>query len=355
MPGIKTTTIPEQVAVHLRSGISSGRWTEIMPGRDSLATELGVSPRSVQKALMLLEKERLLEPQGKGKPYKINRAGADLDDKPIRVGLLVFDRADHHDDYVLELRHQLEDAGHISVVPREGLHELGMDVNRVAKLVRKASADAWVVVAGSRELLEWFIDKKIKVFALAGRRFSLPIAGTGPDKSKPYREVVHELATLGHRRIVLLVQRQLRLPEPSFFTRAFVNALEDAGVPTGQYNLPDWEDNAEGFQEILESLFRTTPPTALVLDEPFLFHAAYHFLAQKQLRVPQDVSLVCTDGSNDFFWCKPSVAHLSWDYQTVIRRIMKWVKNVARGKDDRRQTFTKAVYVRGGTVGPAPD
>ena len=36
------------------------------------------------------------------------------------------------------------------------------------------------------------------------------------------------------------------------------------------------------------------------------------------------------------------------------RRIVRWADNVARGKDDRRQTLTKAEFVEGGTIGPVP-
>jgi hypothetical protein len=50
--------------------------------------------------------------------------------------------------------------------------------------------------------------------------------------------------------------------------------------------LPDWEESPEGFERCLDSLFGSTPPTALILDEPFLFNAVFHYLAQRGLRVP---------------------------------------------------------------------
>ena len=50
----------------------------------------------------------------------------------------------------------------------------------------------------------------------------------------------------------------------------------------------------------------------------------------------------------------PSVAHIRWDYRPVLRRIVRWTNNIARGKEDRRQTSTKAEFVEGGTVGLAP-
>lgn len=354
MPRIKTSTIPEQVAAHLREGIARGHWVEVLPGRDQLAVELGVSPRSIQKAITNLEKEGLLVSHGQGRRTGIRLPESKLEANPIRVGILCFRRADRGDGYVIELRHQLEEAGHIPVICHQGLQELGMSVKRVARLVKSTKADAWVVVAGSGEVLQCFVDEDIKVFALAGRRSELPIAGTGPEKAPRYKEVVQHLIRLGHTRISFLCQSQLRKPAPSTSSRAILEALEEAGLVTGEYNLPHWEETPEGLKAILESLFQTTPPTALLLDEPHIFHAAYHFVSQRGLRVPQDVSMICTDGSVDFDWCIPTVAHVAWDYQPVVRRIMKWVRNVARGVDDRGQGYTGARYIEGGTVGPPP-
>ncbi len=355
MPRIKTATIPEQVAAHLREGIASGRWIGVLPGRDLLASELGVSPRSVQNATALLEKEGLLISQGKGKRSAIRAMDDANAAKPMRVGLLLFKRQDRWEDFIIELRHQLEDAGHIPVVPDEGLQEIGMNPKRLGRLVNKAKADVWMVASASREILQWFVDHDLKVFAFAGRRFELPVAGTGPKKWSCYEEAVHQLAGLGHERIVFLCHSQLRKPTPAHSARSFLKAMTEAGIATGEYNLPDWEQSPEGYRKILDSLFKTTPPTALVVDEAHLFHATYHYLAQNNLKVPQDVSMICTDGDFGFSWCEPSVAHIDWDYEPVVRRIMKWVSNVARGVDDKRQSFTKARYVKGGTVGPPPD
>lgn len=137
--------------------------------------------------------------------------------------------------------------------------------------------------------------------------------------------------------------------------QAFLGELEAAGIATSEFNLPDWEESKEGFERGLDSLFGgLTPPTALMLDEPYLYYAAYHYLAARGLRVPQDVSLVCTDSDPGFVWCQPSVAHMRWDHRPVVRRIVSWANNVVRGKDDSRQNLYKAEFIEGGTVGTAP-
>lgn len=35
-----------------------------------------------------------------------------------------------------------------------------------------------------------------------------------------------------------------------------------------------------------------------------------------------------------------------------MRRIVRWADNIAKGKTDLRQSFTKSSFVPGGTVGP---
>ena len=47
------------------------------------------------------------------------------------------------------------------------------------------------------------------------------------------------------------------------------------------------------------------------------------------------------------------IAHIRYDLHLVLRRVVRWADNVARGKDDRRQSHTKAEFVDGGTIGPA--
>lgn len=83
--------------------------------------------------------------------------------------------------------------------------------------------------------------------------------------------------------------------------------------------------------------------------------AAQQFLAGRGLRVPGDVSLVCTDADPALVWCQPSVAHIRWDSRPVVRRVVRWAANISHGKQDRRQTLTKAEFVSGGTIGPAKE
>jgi LacI family transcriptional regulator len=181
-----------------------------------------------------------------------------------------------------------------------------------------------VVVSGSREILKWFSRQPKPAFALFGRRGQVSIAAVGPDKAPHFAAATRRLIELGHRRISLMCRRHRRLPQPGLPEQAFLNELAAHGIPTGTFNLPDWEESKKGFVTLLDSLFGATPPTALIVEETFLFNAAFHYLAKRGLRVPQDVSLVCTDDNPDFAWCEPSVTHIRWDYRPVVRRVVRW-------------------------------
>ncbi|QTN33936.1 hypothetical protein HZ994_16980 [Akkermansiaceae bacterium] len=65
----------------------------------------------------------------------------------------------------------------------------------------------------------------------------------------------------------------------------------------------------------------------------------------------QDVALMCTDGDRRFAWFTPSVSHIRWERLPVMRRVQRWADNISRGKEDKRQAFTKAEFAEGGKVG----
>ena len=347
------STFTDQVAERLRQGMAEGRWRGTLPGRKRLAGELGCSPWTVEEAMQRLAREGLLVSPGAGSRRRItlpeNSAPPSL-----RVGVFIYERSDEKADYIIDLLHRLNEAGHVTTMPSKTLLELKMDVDRISRLVGNTEADAWVIQSGSSELLKWFAGQPTPACALAGRRRGVQIAGTGPDKIPAEQNAVRRLVELGHRRIVMLAREERRKPLPGLMERAFLNELEALGIATGPYNLPDWEDSPEGLFRRLDSLFHHTPPTALIIDEVPLYLAVERYLARLGFLPPQDVSLICLDPGPAFKWFQPSVAYISWDSRPMINRIVKWADNVARGRDDRRQTFTKAEFIEGGTIGPAP-
>lgn len=342
----------EQVAEHLRNELFRGSWVGHMPGSDGLSKALGVGHNTIEAALAILEKEGLLVPQGTGRRRMI-ALPADAAAPALRIAFLEYDPPARKEGIIVDTLHSLADHGHSVHFTDKTLVELDMNVRRIARMVAKTEADAWIVGAGPRKVLEWFAAEKPRVFSIFGAPHDLPVAAVVPDQMAVLTGF-RRLLGLGHRRIVFLVFRGRRRQNPGPLWRTVFEELESHGIKTGPYTMPEWEDTPQGFQRLLESLFAHTPPTALVVEEPPHFFAALQYCGKRGIRVPGDISLVCLQESPEFAYCEPSVAHCRWDRGSVVRRIVRWADKVARGKEDRRLSVTKAEFAEGGTIAPVP-
>ena len=341
----------DQFTAHLRAGLLSGHWSGTIPGEHRLAEEFSITRQTVKSAIQRLEKEGLLKGQGAGRRRKIVLP-EDLAKPPgLRVAILCYEQSDQSLDYITDCKSKLEAAGHIVFYTPSHLTELNMDVRRLARMVGKTEADAWVVVAATSEVLQWFMQQKTPVFALFGRRRKLKIPGIGPDNVPALVEATRQLIDLGHQRIVFL-DSLFKASEPGNVGTAFLDALSAGGITTGSYNLPGWEGGIKGLYAYLDSSFQRTPPTAIIASSCHVYFATLHFMLNRGIRVPQDLSLICLDDDPYFNECRPSVSHIRWSRRPVVNRIVRWANNVSQGKEDTRQTMIKAEFIEGGTIGP---
>jgi DNA-binding LacI/PurR family transcriptional regulator len=313
---------------------------------------LGVSHTTMEAAMRRLAMEGLLVSQGAGKRRRIVLPAGKRIRRHFRVRVLAYESADRSVPHVIDLLDQLNKNGFSAKIAEKSLLELNMDPQRVARFVGKVQADAWIVTAGSREVVEWFCNQPVPAYAYFGAKSGLPIAGCGVNKD--IQPLIRNLVQLGHKRIVLLDRQDHAESNPSLLSQIFFNSLQSEGITPGPYHLPVWGYHPEGLHRCLESLFRTTPPTALISEEATILLAVRDHLARRGIIAPRDVSLICLDQDASFAWCDPLVDHYSWDYDPIVRRVVRWAKNVALGKQDRRQTDYKANFVEGGTIGPVP-
>jgi hypothetical protein len=61
-----------------------------------------------------------------------------------------------------------------------------------------------------------------------------------------------------------------------------LDELEAHGISAGSFNLPDWEESAQGLHRCLEQLFQVTPPSAILVDDGMLFLGVRNYLALQQ-------------------------------------------------------------------------
>jgi DNA-binding LacI/PurR family transcriptional regulator len=341
----------EQLAEHLRRQIEIGRLSGLMPGVQQMVKIFGVNSVAVGKAVQQLENESLLLYQGDRKSRVIVNDAIRIPDS-LRIGMLFYESTDELRFDVLAVRQELLRMGHTVFSCPKSMQELGRDVDRIRMQVSKLEADAWLVFAGSVPVLKWFEKQGKPTFALYGRFNQANLASMAICKTPVISTLIEKLVGLGHRRIVLLTREERRKPMLGQFERTFLDELEKHGIKTGKFNIPDWEDTPEGLENVIRSLFRITPPTAVLVGDSTLFHAIQLHLASKGVFAPRDVSLFCNDFELSFRWTRPEISHIWWDHRPIVRRIANWAKNVAHGKEDTRKSFIKAHLREGGTIGP---
>ncbi len=353
MKAMRILSIAEQVAAHLRAEIARGQWDGLMPGRNELAKQYDVGITSVEAALRQLESEGFLTKQGAGQSRRIVAELRHSGDRRLKIAILGYDRNTPKESILPTMYHTLREAGHDADFTDFSMTELKFELRRIVKHVAQTEADAWILCAAPKEITEWFAAQRKPSFALFGRLRGVRIASVGPEKSQAFAAATRRLIEGGHRKIVMLCRPERRLPVPGKPEQAVLDELAAHGITPGAYHLPDWQDGKDGLQARLESLFKITPPTALIVDELKLFVATQQFLLRKRLSVPEDVSLVSMESDTAFEWCIPSIAHVRWERTLAIRRVVSWANNVACGKIDMRETNIAAEFIDGGTIGPA--
>lgn len=343
----------EQVADYLRGQILSGYYQDTMPGKTALARDLGIDPKTATLAMELLEKENLLVSQGPGRPRLIKLT---KHHQPVGLKLMIlcYGPQDREQPYILAIQNHLTELGHRVDFANRSLSDVNMDIGKVTRIVNQTTADAWLVVSGSLEILNWFSQQSTPCYALFGRARTVKIAASGVTHTDTYRDIINRLTTLGHRRIVHLSRSERRMPTPGLVERVFLEELQSHGIETSSYHLPNWDDSPEGLRDCLDSLFSLTPPTAIIVSLPDVYLSAYEHLLKMGLSAPKDISLACSLHDSVLSWMHPEVTHFQWDHKPIVQHIARWANSIALGKEDYRQRYVKSKLVEGGTIGPAP-
>jgi len=350
-------SLAEQTAAHLREKMLAGRWGGKLPGVIRLCAEQGVSQSTMRKAILQLEAEGLLTAGGLGRCRTLVSAPTAEDrGRPLRVGVLLHERMVEENPSMQALlallQHQIEQAGQIVFLSQPCQASLRHDPERIGSYLAEMQADAWVVVAPRREVLQWFAEQSIPSIAIGGAP-DVNVATVSVSGGPARAEAVRRLLDLGHERIVMICLSHLRKPVRGGAVESFTEALSQRGLRWSYaYNVPEWGETPAGFRILLEGLFSVTPPTALLIDETPRAVAALSFLASRGVRVPEQVSIFVGQWDSSLAWSEPPIAHLKADRTPLVRQLVRWLGGVQKGKADRLHTTFPAEFFCGGTLGP---
>ncbi len=345
----------------LRELLRTGVRGERLPGTRILAGRLGLSAPTVAAALERLVAEGLVEGGGARRAYRLAAGGAAAAHAPPRAN-----------KDLLVLTH--EEAGRLVDSTRRLLDLLQRRLGERGWRVRNQVIDffyvkrprAWwdrvidleegtrvIGVYGRQPLAEWAVKRNVKMLFLGGDAGDLPVPKVAVTSARMAETAMAKLTELGHQRIVLPLCDRAEVFKKGMHevTRRAVEAAGGTYVqgyhnPESDYLAPDVT------RRILESVFSTQPPTALVLMDWKELVACHCFLAEAGLKVPRDVSLVVLSDSITAEWFHPGLCRFRFPQQRLLTEIIKWLEDKAGSE---KGALLSGIYVDGDSIGPPPD
>lgn len=104
---------------------------------------------------------------------------------------------------------------------------------------------------------------------------------------------------------------------------------------------------------LLQSLFKVTPPTALIVSDHRMTPGVWAFLMERGLRVPGDVSLMLMEMDDaEAAWIFPSPSRLRFDFDLIGDHVFKWVERTASGNREATTDTLEVGFIPGATIAP---
>lgn len=209
-------------------------------------------------------------------------------------------------------------------------------------LIASTNYDPVQMVTCTRRILERKVDglavmtfglERPIVEELARRNLPMVFMDSGPqlphisslavDYRSGIREGVEHLAALGHRDLAF-VSGPLRLLSASSRHSAFLEAVRGAGLTAKKEWLLEGDHTLEGGKAALETLLKCKQlPTAIMCSNDMTAIGVLHALHERQLRVPQDFSVIGFDDVHMARFMLPPLTSIQMSCRTIARAAVR--------------------------------
>jgi DNA-binding LacI/PurR family transcriptional regulator len=331
-------SLAAQVAARIATEIKSGTWHEWLPGERTLTDTLQVSRKTLRKALAQLQRDGLLVTTH-GLGHQIAPASAAVPAAPraeISVGLLTPESLENLRPYtalwVDELRALLFENG-IRLATFAGHRFFNTrPENALRRLVQQNPQTAWVLAHTNEAIQQWFCDQRVPCVIAGSCHHGHDLPNVDKDNFACCRHAAGAMLRHGHRRVAFLTQQSQRAGDIES-EAGFLDGIRRSSHRNIDPVIMRHDGTVAGVNRLLSRLFtQPTPPTALLVANPVYFLSTITFLAQRSLRVPQDVSLVSRDDDTFLAYLTPDPTRYSLNAKTYAKRLLQPLQSLVRGE-----------------------
>lgn len=293
-------TVASQVANHIRAELAKGTWRGWLPGERALADTVQASRNTVRAALDQLKSEGVLESvTGLGNRIIAARKVVSVRDHTTSVGVIIPEPIGSLRPLTALWIDQLKDlllAENCRLRVHEGRQFYQTNPTRaLERLVKQHPHDAWVLTLSSEAMQRWFYRNQVPCLVAGSTYPDIFLPHYDLDYRAICRHAAGVLIRAGHRRLALLNRESRRAgdvdSERGFLegVRAFTREQIETDIA---YHRDDVETVSRALKRLLD---KKNPPTAIVVSNSYAYLATTSLLAQRRLRIPEDISLISRD------------------------------------------------------------
>lgn len=351
------SSLSAQVAAALLEEINKGAWSEWLPGERALTDTFQVSRKTLRKALALLRSEghveavptlgnRILGEKSKARPP--------VPGEPA-ITLLTPEPLDQMRPYtslwVSHLKSLLIENG-VRLRLTDGKKFFSGHPGRaLEKLATQQAAACWLLAHSTEATQRWFMEQG-KPCVIAGSchpGIDLPHADL--DHYALCRHAAGVLLGAGHRQVALLNERSGRAGDIES-EAGFIAGVRDSPHPDAKALVVHHEHSPVSLGKALQRLLEMpNPPTALLVSNGASYLTVISVLAQRHLRVPQDVSIISRDAEPFLDFLVPMPTRYAASPKAFAKKLLKPLLQSLQGETIvPRSTRILPAYTKGASL-----
>lgn len=346
-------TLVVQLSDIIQENIRAGRWTEWLPEERELARLLHVGRSTLRAALAALRKQGILETHhGLGTRVARKLAAHSSLPRNKSVGILMprtLDRYKHFVALVVDDLHVLLfDNGYSLAVHAHPQVEAQRPFGFLRKLVDQHRYACWLLIGCGPATRRWFSENSIPTVVSGTCEESLNLPFVCLANFALGRHAALKLLRQGHRQIGALLTRS-----NSGLRDGLLDVLDREKAAGATFQAFETDDTVESIAMAVDRMMQAKhPPTAIFVAESNFYLTLSARLAQRSLRVPNDVSLLCRDDEPYLSSLLPAPARYSKNPHAYAKKLAAHILPVSRGEPIQRLvTRIMPEFVPGNSLG----
>lgn len=313
----------------LMHSIERGEWGEYLPAERQLCKDLQVGRSSLRKAIIILQKNRVLE-VSHGKRTRILKGKRLVRTRKSKVVAALVKGSPETMDAITSwrlnnLQHDLNAAGMSLEIFCEGNEIRGLASLHIEKLLATRKAACWVVFAGNHHIQELFSRRNVSSFLVGTPHSGIDLPYIDIDFRAACRHAAGQLLRLGHKNIALIA-RNVQFPGTMSSIEGFLEVASQHSAGGVSAQVIKFDDDVSAVSSLLKKIMKSSSaPTGVVTISAELALMTLTSAISSGISVPHDLSIVSRDYRHFLQFTEPPITGYDINHSLFRKRLTKSV------------------------------